>query len=107
MDIREAKFTYEIYSAIYLEEVIDELQKELNLEKGVIMYFSFEEDDMFEEELDFKDLKEKALDRFAEDEYPALKFEDVQVAVDEDFIQILSKKELKLENIEIDKKIEE
>lgn len=57
---------------------------------------------MIDEELEFPELKEKALDRFAEEEYPALIFDNLQIGVDENRIEILSKNKLSLESVDSD-----
>ncbi len=106
MKQEDIKFVYEIHSSLDLDDVLDELHEELKLEKGVIRYFSLSQDDLIEEELPINELKQKAEDTFSEDEYPTLIFQDIEISVDENDIEIVSKIRLKLENIDVDKVIE-
>ena len=62
--------------------------------------------DLLEESLSIDELKTKALEVNSNDEYPSLIFPNVEIIVDEDEIEIVSKIKLNLDGIEVDNIIE-
>jgi len=102
MKQEEIKYVYQIESSLDLDVVLDSLEKELNLSEGIIKHFSLLEDDIVEEKLSFEKLKKKALEVTSDEEYPSIILSNVEVNVDEDMIEIVSKIELELEGIEVD-----
>ena len=106
MNQSEIKYVYEIESSIDFDDIIDVIKEELKLEEGRLMYFSLSKDDMIEIDLPIDQLKEKALEVFAEYDYLTLKFQDLEINVGDSEINIPSKIKLELEGIDIDNIIE-
>ena len=102
MKQEEILYIYEIESSLDLDEVIDSLIEELKLEEGILLYFSLSRDDLIEEKLPIHELKIKALEVNSNEEYPSLIFSDVEINVDEDRIEVISKIKLELNNIDVD-----
>lgn len=106
MKQEDIKYVYEIESSLDLDEVIDSLREELNLEKGILMHFSLSKDDLIKEELPIAELKTKVLKLNVNKEHSSLIFQDVEINVDDGRIEIVSKINLELKNIDIDKIVE-
>ena len=106
MKQEDIKYVYEIESSLDLDDIIDSLKDELKLERGIIRYFSFSKDNLVEEKLPINELKIKALEVNNNDEYPSLIFPNVEINVDEDRIEIISKIKLDLKNIDVDNLLE-
>ena len=106
MEQKEIKYIYEIESTLDLDNVIDSLHQELELKEGILRYFSLSKDDLIEEKLPMNELKTKALEVNSNEEYPSIIFPNVEVNVDENRIEVLSKIKLNLKDVDVDNVIE-
>jgi hypothetical protein len=103
MEQKDIKYTYEIESSIYFDNIIDLLKEELNLKEGKLSYFSLDVDDLVEEILPIDELKDKAMDVFFEQDDMSLIFDNIELNLTEDNIEILSKVKLTLKGIDVDR----
>jgi hypothetical protein len=103
MERRDIKYIYEIESSIYFDTIIDVLKEELNLKEGKLSYFSLDIDDWVEEVLPIEELKDRAMDIFFEQDDMSLIFDNVELNLTEDKIEIISKIKLTLKGIDVDK----
>jgi hypothetical protein len=103
MEQRDIEYIYTIESSIYFDSIIDVLKDELNLKEGKLSYFSLDVDDLVEEILPIEELKDKALEIFFSQDDMSLTFEDAELNLSENKIEILSKIKLTLKGIDVDK----
>lgn len=106
MKQEDIRYVYEIESSLDLDDIIDALKQELNLKDGLLRYFSLSKDDLLEEKLPIDKLKTKAIEVTDDEEYPSIIFPNVEIHVDDNRIEIISKIKLNLKDIDVDNVIE-
>jgi hypothetical protein len=97
------KFEYYIDSSLDLDEIIDTIYQYIKSPSGKLIYY--ENDQEITKELSLKELKKEAIETFNDEKWPIIKFENLEIIIGEEDIQINSQIKLKLEEFDAEETI--
>ena len=101
----ETNYEYEIDSTLDLDEVLEEIDKQLKPQTGILTYHDGDKE--FKELLGYKKLKKEFIEKYNGEMWPSIDLGNLELGIgsDENSIEISSKIKLNLENIDEVKEI--